>query len=160
MRPGAFATNLTRDIAGINAGSVSIYRPETREDFISPTDIGIVAGSILASGLKNKTRDVYVFGPQLISTTEAFATVGRVLGHDVKVEGLSAEAGIEQMTSQGVPKPIAVYLEGTTREAAESGKMFREDFYEEGLQNVGLYKGRAAEKLDEWVSANRNLFSL
>jgi hypothetical protein len=50
LRPGAFATNTLRWGAGLRPGTVDLDNPETRYDFITPVDMGRVAGSILARG--------------------------------------------------------------------------------------------------------------
>jgi uncharacterized protein YbjT (DUF2867 family) len=157
VRPGGFATNLIIHNRDIAAGDVKVYKPNYTFDCVTPIDMGRVSGIILAQGPKDGQRKVYVYGPQLITTAEAIHTIAKVLGKTVKITALNAEEAMELFLSNGLPKPVAedmIRIYGKDEDAKVSCA-----HYEEGVQNVQLYTGSPATGFEEWVAANKSLFS-
>lgn len=156
VRPGAFATNLMRNKSDIVAGDVKLFTPNFKFDYVTPIDMGRVSGTILAQGPKNGQRKVYVYGPQVITMSEAIHTIAKVLGRSVKITTINAEEALEQHLSHGVPKPLAEYM---IRISGTDEDNFPRVHYEEGVQNVQLYTGSPSTGFEEWVAANKDLFS-
>ncbi|KAJ5127641.1 hypothetical protein N7448_008420 [Penicillium atrosanguineum] len=157
VRPGGFATNMLRNKSDIAAGEVKLYTPNFELDCVTPIDMGRVSGTILAQGPKNGQRKVYVYGPQVISMSEAIHTIAKVLGKTVKITTINAEEAMEQHLSHGLPKPLAEYM--IRRFGTDEDANVPRAHYEEGVQNVQLYTGAPSTGFQEWVTANKDLFS-
>lgn len=157
LRPGGFATNLLRFKKGIDAGEVRIWAPGYKFDCITPDDIGRVGGTILVKGPKNEQKKVYLYGPQLIAQKDAIAAIGKIIGKDVKLTLIDEHEALEQYTAGGIPKPFAEYI--TQKFANTSNEFTERAFYETGVENVELYTGKPSTKFEDWVEANRGLFS-
>lgn len=157
VRPGGFATNTLRNKSDIVAGEVKLYTPNFKLDCVTPIDMGRVSGTILAQGPKNGQRKVYVYGPQIITLSDAIQTIAKVLGKTVKISTINAEEAIEQHLSHRVPKPLAEYM--VRRFGPDEDANIPRAHYEEGVQNVQLYTGVPATGFEEWVTANKGLFS-
>ena len=157
VRPGGFATNTLRYKSEIAAGEVKLYTPNFKLDCVTPIDMGRVSGTILAQGPKNGQRKVYVYGPQIITLSDAIHTIAKILGKTVKITTIDAEEAIEQHLSHGVPKPLAEYM--VRRFGPDEDDNLPRAHYEEGVQNVQLYTGAPATGFEEWVAANKGLYS-
>jgi uncharacterized protein YbjT (DUF2867 family) len=161
IRPGRFITNLKQYSAGINAGEVKIFGGDFKYDCTTPTDMGEVAGTILAEGAKDGQTKVYVYGPQIVSQAEAIQAVGKALGKDVKITNISAEEGLQQSLDHGAPPPIAKYLISKLQQGPESDKELGHDnkLYADGVKNVETYTGRQGTGIEDWVKANKEVFT-
>ena len=158
LRPGGFATNLLRFKPGIIAGEVKLFGAHYKLDGITPEDIGRVSGIILAQGPKNGQRKVYLYGPQVLMQKDAIAVVGKMLGKDIKVSDVSEQEGREQFTNAGIPKPVADYMVRKIYASKNEDSSSRVR-YDEGVANVHFYTGQPATKFQDWVEANKELFS-
>lgn len=160
VRPGAFATNLLRQKAGIRAGEVKMFGAGFRIDCITPVDMGGVIGSILAEGPpRDGQRKVFLYGPQILSQKQGLEIIGEVLGKEIKVSSISGEEALAQYLSKGAPKAMAEYMIralGDTDPDLEAGSWLAH--YKEGQENVQKYTGKPATPLREWVEANLDLF--
>lgn len=157
LRPGGFATNLLRYKKGIQEGEVKLFAPNFEFDCITPRDMGRVGGTILVQGPRNGQSKVYIYGPKILPQGEAIVTVGKVLGKDVKITSISAEEGMEQYVQSGVPKPVAEYM--VRKSSTSTNDIGSRTCYDEGVENVKLYTGEPSMGLEEWVAANKGLFT-
>jgi uncharacterized protein YbjT (DUF2867 family) len=157
VRPGGFATNMLRNKSDIAAGEVKLYTPNFKLDCVTPIDMGRVSGTILAQGPKNGQRKVYVYGPQVISMSDAIHTIAKVLGKNVKITPINAEEALEQHLSHGLPKPLAEYM--IRRFGTDEDANVPRAYYEEGVQNVQLYTGAPSTSFEKWVATNKDLFN-
>lgn len=157
LRPGGFATNLLRYKKGIQSGEVKLFAPGFRFDCITPRDMGRVGGTILVNGPRNGQRKVYLYGPKIIPQGDAVVIVGKILGKDVKVTSLSAEEGVDQYVQSGVPKPLAEYM--VQKSGNSTNDLANRTSYNEGVENVKLYTGEPSMGFEEWVEANKGLFT-
>ena len=158
LRPGGFATNILRYKKGIQDGKVPIFGASFAIDCVSPNDMGRVGGNILVHGPKNGQKKVYIYGPQIISQGEAIKRVGKVLGKTLELESMNEEQAMSSYLGAGIPKMLAEYIIRKTNEEAEDAPTHRAN-YDEGVANVQLYTGRPAEKLEEWVESDKQMFS-
>jgi uncharacterized protein YbjT (DUF2867 family) len=112
VRPGWFASNSVRWNPMFKDGKVKIFCPEAKWDWISPTDIGRVCGTITARGWQAAGKNiVHLNGPQLMSQRDAVAVIGRALGKEVKVLEIDEAAYMELIVSgAGLPEPIAKHM--------------------------------------------------
>ncbi|OQE26930.1 hypothetical protein PENFLA_c006G03563 [Penicillium flavigenum] len=157
VRPGGFATNMLRNKSDIAAGEVKLYTPNFKLDCVTPIDMGRVSGTILSQGPKNEQRKVYVYGPQIISMSDAIHTIAKVLGKNVKITTINAEEALEQHLSHGLPKPLAEYM--IRRFGSDDNGNVPRAHYEEGVQNVQLYTGGPSTGFEKWVATNKDLFT-
>ncbi|KAJ5827490.1 hypothetical protein N7447_004253 [Penicillium robsamsonii] len=157
VRPGFFATNMLHNKSDIAAGEVKLYTPNLMVDCVTPIDMGRVSGTILAQGPKNGQRKVYLYGPQVISMSDAIHTIAKVLGKNVKITTINAEEALEQHLSHGLPKPLAQYM--IRRFGNDEDANVPLVHYGGGVQNVQLYTGAPSTGFEEWVAANKDLFS-
>lgn len=162
VRAGSFATNTLREKSTIPNGHVKLFYSAAQADYITPDDIGRVAGTILVQGPKDGQQHVYVFGPRLISATEAYETIGRVLhGKPLTIEEIpDAEAATRQLVSLGIPPPIANYLTQLAEQRAKGTAPFGfdESLLAEARANMEKYTGRQAQEFADWVANNKDLY--
>lgn len=158
LRPGYFATNHLRLKQGITNGEVKILAPELTWDSITPEDIGEVGGAILAeqTGPKDEQRIVYLYGPQNRSMNDIIAAIGKALGKDIKVTGISKDEQLEQFMAQKLPRPLAEYFVRVQSERNDDDETRPQN--KEGVENVRRYIGRPATGLEEWLAENKQAF--
>lgn len=109
------------------------------------------------NGPRNGQRKVYLYGPKIIPQGDAVVIVGKILGKDVKVTSLSAEEGVDQYVQSGVPKPLAEYM--VQKSGNSTNDLANRTSYNEGVENVKLYTGEPSMGFEEWVEANKGLFT-
>lgn len=159
VRPGCFATNLLSEKGGIVANDVKLYGAEFEQDNIIPSDIGRVVGNILVSGPKNGQKKVYLYGPEILSIHDSIATIGKVLGKDLKVTILTPKEGYDKFIKLGMPPLFADYMVKTqSTKGPDKGNGERFPNYKEGVDNVLLYTGQPPVSLEQWVKENKTVF--
>jgi uncharacterized protein YbjT (DUF2867 family) len=155
LRPGGFATNLLRYKKGIETGEVRLFAPGHAFDCITPGDMGRVGGTILVHGPKNGQKKVYLYGPRVIAQGDALVTIGKIIGKDVTITGISAEEDLQGYIAAGIPKPFAEYM---IRVSGDTPNQIQRVSYQTGVDNVELYTGKPATKFEDWVEENKGLF--
>lgn len=161
IRPGAFAVNAaTWWSQGIKQGEVRMFAQNARLDWVTPEDMGGVAGAVLAGGLKTESP-VFVIGPQKLSLVEAFEIVKKEAPlSDVKLTFIDKKAAEEDMIKQHIPPPIAKYLaDGMEKQSTMGVEHIPDDMAKTGRENVVEYTGGSGLKFEEWVRRNKNLFT-
>lgn len=112
LRPGDFASNglgfqVDRSVSPPEA---YVVNGDRLTDKIVPSDIGRLAGALLVdrpTSFGNK-KILYVYGPNLMTYDEMWATTNRVMGMDIKVLHPDKEGYIENMSKKmGSPRAIA-----------------------------------------------------
>ncbi|KAJ5601722.1 hypothetical protein N7510_011256 [Penicillium lagena] len=156
VRPGAFATNTLRFKDAINAGEVKLFAPDFTFDLITPIDMGRVSGTILVQGPRNNQRKVYLYGPKIFTHQEGIGAIAKVLGKEVKFSKINAQEELDGHLQAGAPRPFAEYIVRITG-GPDKGRRAN---YEEGVENVKLYTGKPATGFEEWVEANKELYSV
>lgn len=160
VRPGSFASNTRQYKVRVRIGEVKIYMPDAKADCIVAEDIGRVCGTILAKGPQDEQRAIYLYGPELLSQTDIFGILGKVLGKNLKIEIVDEQEAYKMLVKEhGLPPPIAKYMVGrmgknTTEHLAAYGYSVKE----EHLSNVQKYSGRKATTFEEWVEQNKQEF--
>lgn len=161
LRPGFFATNSLGVKKDLPSGEVKIHCPGARWDYISPSDMGRVGGTILAKGPQAGQKHVYLFGPQIISQKEATETIAKVLGKHVTVTGLSDEQVAEQHKQFGMPPPFSDYLIRHAREN-DSGTLKSSindpTLLKEGQSNCQNITGEPPQGFEDFVKSYRDQF--
>ncbi|VUC26643.1 unnamed protein product [Clonostachys rosea] len=159
LRPGAFVTNLLAEKEGIIAGKIEMHGSIFEQDNIVPSDIGKVAGTVLASGPRNGQKKVYLYGPQIRSIHDSLVEVARLLGKDLEIIELSPEEGLKKYVGGGMGESIAKYMiEVRSTKGPDKGNGERFPRYQEGASNVQLYTGKPSTSLEDWVKQNKELF--
>jgi nucleoside-diphosphate-sugar epimerase len=150
LRAGAFATNTLWWKDGIDAGEVVLDSPETKMDYITNDDMGIVGGNILVNGPKDGQHIVYLYGPELVAQKDAVAIVLQGIGKEMVWEEkngtIEASSGVVRVTV-GKPRQL--------------GEWFKKAYlnHEEGVGNARKYAGHPSMGLNEWVGKNKGRFS-
>ncbi|KAJ5808461.1 hypothetical protein N7474_009730 [Penicillium riverlandense] len=158
MRPGGFATNTLKFKAAINAGEVKLFAPDFKFDLITPIDMGRVSGTILVQGPRNNQRKVYLYGPKILTQQESIGVIAKVLGKEVKFSKITAQEELDGHIQAGTPRPVAEYIVRVTGDPEPAAG--RRANYEEGVENVKLYTGKPSTGFEEWVEANKELYSV
>lgn len=161
VRPGAFATNTLFWKSGIAAGEVKVHAPDGLFDYITPNDMGVVSGKILAKGKQDGEKIVYLFGPEMVSQRQAALTIGKALGKEIKVTALDQEGSIQMyMTGGRMPPVVAKYLTerlGDLEKGLDSRAVH--PAYKKGVENIPEYAGRPSTTFEEWAKNNTQLFA-
>jgi uncharacterized protein YbjT (DUF2867 family) len=107
LRPGAFMSN-TLPWAGMirHQGQVFAPFPGVRTAVIDPADVAACAAAVLLEdGHEGQTYPLS--GPELISARGQAATLGEVLGREIGITEIPAEAARQRMIQAGTPSQIA-----------------------------------------------------
>lgn len=161
LRPAFFSTNARWWAGMIREGEVKIAYPNSSFDWISPGDIGRVAGKFLVQGIQatsgaDKRNFVTLCGPKLVSQGDAMGIFGRAIGKDVKVTEVDEEEGTKILIEGGVPDFVA---EPLVKSLGSGSTQFEEESYTEGVLNLNKYAGQATS-LEEWAAANKEIFGV
>ncbi|KAH8884120.1 NAD(P)-binding protein [Thozetella sp. PMI_491] len=162
IRPAFFASNASFWKTGIVQGSVEVAYPDALVDWISPEDIGKVAGTVLVRGIEaTKGTDdpnvVFLLGPKLVSLRDGLAIIGKVLGKHIEVVEVGEDEGSEAMVSNGVPAAAVPTIMKALAERAGGGEpigIYAGQAYTDSVENVTRYAGRATS-LEEWAEKNK-----
>jgi (4-alkanoyl-5-oxo-2,5-dihydrofuran-3-yl)methyl phosphate reductase len=107
LRPGAFMTNTLSWAAMIrHRGQVFAPFPDVRTAAIDPADVAACAATVLLDD-GHEGRAYPLTGPELLSARDQAAILGEVLGRDLGITGISAQAARQAMIQAGTPAEIA-----------------------------------------------------
>lgn len=157
LRPGYFSSNMLQYKDEISRGEVALPNPDVMFDWISPEDIGAVAGMILANGMQECF--VPLVGPEKLSLKDGLGLVANTLGREIKISVVGREQAIEDMQSRGIPEGVATWFV----EKVTSPKSFMWDTApaatEAGRGNIQKYTQRAPTRLQQWLDDNKEAFA-
>lgn len=157
LRPGRFSTNHIKNFLDI-----TVKPPRTRfiyedmwEDNIVPEDMGAVGGAVLVERPSDGKEIIYLFGPQLITTREAWETIKRVTGrNDIDTTPCSPEEWADSTIKKGIPPGFVKFLtEEAERSRTREGSI-PEALLREGATNIKKYAGREATKFEEYIGSH------
>ncbi|KAJ5111457.1 hypothetical protein N7532_001992 [Penicillium argentinense] len=165
IRPAYFSTNACWWAGMIREGEVKIVYPDSKLDWISPEDIGRVAGTLLVKGMQTsegaeERNSISLCGPKLVSQRDAVGIFGKALGKDIKVTELDEKEGVENLLKIGIPEFVAGRLVQSLRPKSMRGDEFdpfEGETYEQAATNLRKYAGRASS-LEEWTETNKEVF--
>ncbi|KAJ5986320.1 hypothetical protein N7451_010685 [Penicillium sp. IBT 35674x] len=166
VRPGFFNTNALWWRGMIQKGDVRLAYPDAKLDWISPEDIGKVAGTVLVKGAQ-ATEDaeeptvITLCGPKLVSQRDAVKIFGDALGKKITVTELDEKQGLEVMLENGVPEFAAGPILESMRpkESGDGGfNPFQGEAYKKAAANLQKYAWDVSS-LEEWAKANKHIFS-
>ncbi|KAJ5594965.1 uncharacterized protein N7459_001173 [Penicillium hispanicum] len=155
VRPAYFASNLhmmKNDIVKEDA-VVRHANPEAEFDWISPYDIGQVAGAVLAHSTNGHI--VGLVGPERMSVRDALGHVGRVLGKEIKVTTIPKEEAVDGFKQHGIPPPVAEWLVNDVTETP--GAFFRAPTYQEAAGNIQKYTQKDPVRFEQWIAENKQM---
>lgn len=155
LRPAYFNTNVFGNLDGLKKGDVGLLYPDIKFDFLSPTDIGTTAGTLLVG--ESKTKVVYLVGPGMHTQRESVEIIGKVVGRDIKVREIDEAAYYEQFNF--MPRPILETLVTNMRKSNEGHNSYPKQTYEEGLKNLAEYTDNKPTTFAAWVEANKGAFA-
>ncbi|CAG8265816.1 unnamed protein product [Penicillium nalgiovense] len=166
IRPAYFNTNASWWAGMIREGEVKIAYPDAKFDWISPEDIGKVAGTLLVQGIHategaEQRNSIPLCGPKLVSQRDAVGIFGRAVGRDVKVTELDEKDGVENMLKNGVPEfAVGPLMESLRAWYKDEGLgPFEGEAYEKAAANLRKYAGLVTS-LEGWAEANKEIFSI
>lgn len=161
LRPGSFVGNNMQFKPGILEGEVKMYAPEAHIDNIVQEDIGRVGGTILAKGPPTDTRHIYLYGPMMKSRGDTAKAIASAIGKDAKIVGLNKEEAVEEFKKAAhTPEPVIDYMiRRLTLGKEGKGELLGYSVSPEEHSNVEKYSGTKATTLEEWLSANKQLFA-
>ncbi|KAJ5169037.1 uncharacterized protein N7482_004631 [Penicillium canariense] len=167
LRPAFFNTNALWWASMIREGEVRAAYPDGKFDWISPGDIGSVAGSLLVKGIQategaEERNVIPLCGPKLVSLRDAMAIFGKALGKDIKVTEVDEDEGVKIMIQNGVPDFVAgplVKSLGTGDNSEDGSGRFYGDAYKKASANLRKYAGQVTS-LEEWAEANKEIFDV
>ncbi|KAF4964230.1 hypothetical protein FSARC_7827 [Fusarium sarcochroum] len=155
IRPGSFATNLLRYKPQILSGTVHLYSPDYRFDYVAPEDIGAVCGSILAKGGTDCPNYVYVHGPKQMTQRYGIALIADTLERDVRFEDANEEQELITLSSIGIPKHVACYIINKLKDPSIETP---EQQLAEGRESIRRFAGREPMSLHSWLRQNKQSF--
>ncbi|KAJ5523337.1 hypothetical protein N7513_012881 [Penicillium frequentans] len=146
-------------------GDGGLSYPDAKVDWISPEDIGKVAGTVLVKGPQategaEEPTAITLCGPKLVSQRDAVKIFGDALGKEITVTELDEKQGREVMLENGVPEFAAgPILESMRPKASGDGGFnpFQGEAYKKAAANLHKYAWDVSS-LEEWAKANKNIF--
>lgn len=154
VRPAFFASNSLMFKDDILNGELKHANPEVEFDWISPEDIGRVAGHVLAKGSRDNV--ITLLGPEKMSVRDALAVIGRALGKEVKTTKISGTEAFETMVAHGVPAPMANWFVVNVLEHPGEDLKFGASIGAFG--NIQKYTNQAPVRFQQWVEENKQKF--
>lgn len=155
LRPAWFNSNIAgfwgSDVA---TGKVRVLYPETRLDWIAPSDIGRVAGVLVAKP-PAESRIVYICGPEMLSQRQAVDAIGKALGRKMEAVEVTEEQWFEKLA--GWPREMLETIAKGFREGGTGIGGYPSETYEEGVRSVERITGRKSKGLEEWAKENRDM---
>ncbi|KAK0704512.1 hypothetical protein B0H67DRAFT_648940 [Lasiosphaeris hirsuta] len=160
IRGGYFATNSLLWKGMINEGKVKIWCPDAAWDWVSPRDVGAVAGAILVKGPEavdgslGRTA-VEVIGPDLVSQKEVVETTAKLIGKSVEIESFD-ESEVVQFFTVGlsIPEKSARTLVDQIALREKGVDSFYRSRYEEAVGNIQKYTGWPPTRFQAWAVKN------
>ncbi|KAJ5702267.1 hypothetical protein N7488_009815 [Penicillium malachiteum] len=154
IRPAFFASNILWFKAGIATGEVKHANFDALADYISPEDIGRVAGFILVNG--SLEHVVYLAGLDELTLGDALALVSKVLDKEIKTTWVSAQEMKADRMEQGIEEPLAQWL--VTDITEHAGEFFTFPTYSEAIGNIKRYIKRDPIRFHQWLEENKDKF--
>lgn len=164
VRPAFFNTNAKWWAGMIREGEVKIAYPDSAFDWISPGDIGRIAGTLLVQGIQatsgaEERNCIPLCGPKLVSQGDAIGIFAKAIGKDVKVTEVDEEDGTKILIENGLPEFVAGPLVKSLAPASRGSKQYDGGRYTEGSLNLKKYAGQVTS-LEEWAVANKEVFGV
>ncbi|KAI8888287.1 NAD(P)-binding protein [Backusella circina FSU 941] len=135
---------------GLNGHSIktsqcleNIHAPESKEDFISSTDIAEVAFKVLTEPVEKHANCVYTMIGDSLSTNERAAIFSEALGKPIKANVIPIQAMYDRLTAFGFPHAIAVDF--IQRRESQGPTPYFE-----------VIIGRPPQSFREWLQENNN----
>lgn len=154
VRPGYFSSNTLQYKDPITQGEVRLPNPDIEFDWISPEDIGRVAGTILAHGTQE--RSVPVLGPERLSLKDVLGLISRILGKQINVTTLGKEEAVEDMKQKGLPEMAAKWFVGSV--TSQKSFIWDSPACQDGVVNVQKYTHESPKRLEQWLEENKQKF--
>jgi uncharacterized protein YbjT (DUF2867 family) len=154
VRPGYFTSNIFWHLNEIRQGKVQLLYPDLKFDYISPTDIGTVCGSLLSEP-RFRTKDnqtVPLCGPELLTQREAMGIIGHTLGRKIEVQEIDEDAWYEKQLKL-MPRPVIDSITKNMKASNNGHNPYQN--YAEASANISKYAEREPIKLADWVQANK-----
>jgi uncharacterized protein YbjT (DUF2867 family) len=151
VRAGTFAINISMVWAAqIRAGSNVVRGPygSFAEAVLHEQDLAaVIAAALCDHSLAGR---IPVTGPRALTYAQMVTTIGEVIGRPLRYEEISVTQSIENMVSQGVPRPfvealMARYRRDIAKPVEVSG-------------NVEKILGRPAKTYSDWVGDHAAAF--
>jgi uncharacterized protein YbjT (DUF2867 family) len=152
LRPTSFAIN-TAYSWGAQLQQGDVVRapfPNASEALIDPRDIAAVAAEAL-TGDELVGQKLVLTGPEALTHVEMVATLGRVLGRDLRFEAIPVEVAARVLVEHGHNAEFVTAL--MARYAREEGRPAHVSV------DVEKVLGRAATPYAEWVADHAKLFA-
>ncbi|CAA9959756.1 hypothetical protein CFE70_003197 [Pyrenophora teres f. teres 0-1] len=157
VRPAYFNSNVFWEHQEIKKGEAELLYPNVRFDYLAPSDIGIVCGSLLAEPRfqKEAGSSFYLCGPDVMTQHEAMETIGKALGKELKIKEVDKERWFQKL--EHMPRPL---LEGLSKDLKESdeGKDVYGRIHEQAVKNFRKYAEREPTKLEDWIKEHKAAF--
>jgi uncharacterized protein YbjT (DUF2867 family) len=161
VRPMYFASNVTWNKEAIKAGVIELVYPDSKLDFITPSDIGAVCGAVLAEprfqqpDKDGAAKTIYLCGPQLITQRRAHEIIAEKLHHDLEVKEIDEETWFKK--NDFLPRPVLQATANLMKKKQDD--LFPPKLYDEAVGNVKKYTGAEPLEFGPWVEANKELFA-
>lgn len=166
VRPTYFASNALWWKRMISEGEVRMAYPNAKFDWISPEDIGVVCGNLLAEGPRifhdTNNNVIRLSGPELISLGDAVRIIGRVIGKSIGITEVDEQKGLEIYVDDfGIPESVGNGMLQAMRISSSDGGehvLYPSHAYEEAKDNVRKYARGQFTTLHEWVAEHKDEF--
>ncbi|RMZ71228.1 hypothetical protein GMOD_00005752 [Pyrenophora seminiperda CCB06] len=154
VRPAYFNSNIFWEHQEIKKGEAELLFPDVRMDYIAPSDIGTVCGSLLAEPgfQKEAGPSFYLCGPKVMTQREGMETIGKALGKELKIKEIDSERWFEKL--EHMPRPLLESVEKTLRESKENGDKY-DKIHEQAVKDFRKYAERELTKLEDWIKEHK-----
>jgi uncharacterized protein YbjT (DUF2867 family) len=164
VRPAFFASNALWYKEMVLEGEVKIVYPNTKVDWISPSDIGGVCATLLVRGSQciSDGNAIFLCGPEKLSQRDAISIIGQLIGKDIKVTKLDEQTGLEMLMDVGLPEAVAkTLIQQLARDERDdrAHSIFGLPLYNTVVGNIEKYMARKPMRFEEWAKLNKAAFS-
>jgi uncharacterized protein YbjT (DUF2867 family) len=166
LRPAWFASNAMWYKKQIPEGEVKLAYPDPEWDWISPSDIGALAGALLVQGSQglhetNEANVIYLNGPEKLSQKDAIGIIAQAIGRNIKVTRVDEQEGLEVFVkTTGLPEPVAKQLiqQQKAQEELKGAALFGSPHYQMAVGNIEKYLGKQPMRFEQWAEENKEEF--
>lgn len=158
LRPGRFASNhlkLSLDKT-VNPPRARFIHGDSYEDNVVPEDIGAVGGAVLVERPSDGKEVIFLLGPDLLTTEEAWATIKRVTGRDdIDTTPSPVQEWIENGIKRGMPPDVAKNIAQNWEDFRGREAAAPEALQAEGVSNIRKYAGREPTKFADYIEKHK-----
>ncbi|KAF2268166.1 NAD(P)-binding protein [Lojkania enalia] len=159
LRAAYFDSNLNWYAMDLQSAEIQVLHPQVQLDYLAPEDVGAVAGALIVTpdvSPDSPSKIVYICGPDLMTSYDAWEVVGKVFGRRYPVKSITEQQFIEK--NSFLPEGFVVTMVNGLRKMLPPATWYPKELHDEAVGNIRKYAGREPISYESWLEANKAVF--